>query len=282
MKFLKNNKLTVTVIVLSVSFLMLIGYTATRSEKSATENGVGTVLNSVQGVVYNFNSKVKENLSFILNFSEVKEQNERLTQENNKLKEDEIKYNSLEKENERLRSMLDFKNQRSEYNYVGCDIIGKSGDNWLDGFVINRGSNDGIKTRMIVVTGDGLVGQVTSVGSNWSIIQSLVNENIAVTGLVNSTRENDGVVKGFRDSNDKLLAKLYYLPLDSKIKKGDLILTSGLGGLYPKGIKIGTVLEVEEDKGKLVKNAVIQPSVDFNKLEEVFVVIPKNEREVKY
>lgn len=100
--------------------------------------------------------------------------------------------------------------------------------------------------------------------------------------MVNSTRENDGVVKGYRDSNDKLLSKLYYLPLNSKIKKGDFVLTSGLGGLYPKGIKIGVVINVEEDKGKLVKNALIQPSVDFNKLEEVFVVVPQNDRKVEY
>src|SRR3712207_1148997 len=172
--------------------------------------------------------------------------------------------------------MVDFKEQKSEYNYIGCDIIGKSGENWLDGFVINRGASDGIKKKMVVVTGDGLVGQVTSVGTNWSIVQSIINENIQVAGMVNSTRENDGVVKGFRDYSNKLLAKLYFLPLDSKVKKGDVILTSGLGPFYPKDIKIGTVIEVEEDKGKLIKNAVIEPSVDFNKLEELFVVVPKN------
>lgn len=281
MKFFKN-KLTVTVVVLSVSFLLLIGYTSTRNKKSTAENGIGVALNSVQGVIYNINNKIKNNVSFLLNFSKVKNENEILTSENNKLKDKEIKYDALEKENERLKSMLKFKSTKSQYNYVGCDIVGKSGNNWLDGFVINRGTDDGIKTRMVVVTGEGLVGQVTSVGKNVSIVQSLVNENIAVAGLVNSTRENDGVVKGYRDNNDKLLAKLYYLPLTSKIKKGDTILTSGLGELYPKGIKIGTVIEIEEDKGKLVKNAIIQPSVDFNKLEEVLVVVPTNEREVKY
>ncbi|MCY6370749.1 rod shape-determining protein MreC [Clostridium ganghwense] len=281
MTFFKN-KLTVTVIVLSVSFLILIGYTSKREKKSTAENGIGVVLNSVQGVVYNFNNKIKNNINFVMNFSKVKNENEQLRAENTQLTDKALKYDALEKENERLRKMLNFKNQRSEYEYIGCDIIGKSGNNWLDGFVINRGADDGIKKRMVVITGEGLVGQVTSVGNNWAIVQSLVNENIAVAGLVNSTGENDGVVKGYRDINDKLLAKVYYLPLDSKVKKGDVILTSGLGALYPKGIKIGTVISIEEDKGKLIKNALIQPSVDFNKLEEIFVVVPKNNREVKY
>lgn len=202
--------------------------------------------------------------------------------ENFELKDKALKYDSLSNENARLREMLNFKDQKDEYEYIGCDIIGKSGDNWLDGFIINRGSDDGIKRKMVVVTGRGLVGQVTSVGDNWSIVQTLVNENIAVAGMVNSTRENDGVIKGYRDYNDKLLAKLYYLPLDSKAKEGDIVLTSGLGGLYPKGIMIGTIISIEEDKGKLIKNALVEPSVDFNKLEEMFVVVPKNQREVKY
>lgn len=281
MTFFKN-KLTVTIIVLSVSFLGLIGYTANRGKMSAAENGIGRVLNSVQGVVYNLNNKLRNSVSFIVNIREIKNENELLRKENLELKDKAIGYDALLNENERLTQMLNFKKQRTEYTYLGCDIIGKSGDNWLDGFIINRGLKDGVKDRMIVVTGAGLVGQVTAVGDNWAIVQSLINENIAVAAMLHSTRENDGVVKGYRDYNDKLLAKLYYLPLDSKVKEGDIVMTSGLGGLYPKEIKIGTVIAVEEDKGKLIKNALIEPSVDFNKLEEIFVVVPNNDREVKY
>ncbi|KEI04239.1 rod shape-determining protein MreC [Clostridium botulinum] len=275
MRFLKN-KLTVTVIVLSVSFLILIGYTVGKEKMSTAGNGVGVVLNSVQGVVYKFNSKLKKSAKFMFHFKDVKEENKRLRKENVVLKDKALKYDSLAKENERFKKMVNFKDQRSEYDYIGCEIIGKSGENWLDGFVINRGSDDGIQKKMVVVTGEGLVGQVTSVANKWSIVQSIINENIQVAGMLNSTRENDGVVKGYKDYSNKLLAKLYFLPLDSKVKKGDTVLTSALGSLYPKDIKIGTVIDVEEDKGKLVKNALIEPSVDFNRLEELFVVVSKN------
>lgn len=271
-----KNKLAVTVIVLSVSFLILIGYTVGKEKMSTAENGVGIVLNSVQGVVYKFNSKVKKSVKFIFHFKDVKEENKKLREENAILKDKALKYDSLAKENERFKKMINFKDQRSEYDYIGCEIIGKSGENWLDGFVINRGSDDGIQKKMVVVTGEGLVGQVTSVANKWSIVQSIINENIQVAGMLNSTRENDGVVKGYKDYSNKLLAKLYFLPLDSKVKKGDTVLTSALGSLYPKDIKIGTVIDVEEDKGKLVKNALIEPSVDFNRLEELFVIVSKN------
>ncbi|WP_027624988.1 rod shape-determining protein MreC [Clostridium lundense] len=283
MNFLKN-KLAVTIVVLSVTFLALIGYSYKRDKVSFVENGVGVTVNSVQGIFYNMNSSIKGFMEFFWNFSNVKKENEELKQKNIDLEIKASEYDVVKAENDRLREMLNFKNQTTQYNYVGCDIKGKSGGAFLDEFVINKGRKDGIEKQMPVVTNEGLVGQITSVADNYSIVQTLSNENMAVSGIIQSTRESVGIVKGYKDSNNSKLAKLYYLPLDSKIKKGDVILTSGIGsetsssiaGLYPKGIRIGYVIDIEEDKGRVMKNAVVQPYVDFNKLEEVFVIVPKN------
>lgn len=283
MNFLKN-KLAVTIIVLSVTFLTLIAYSYKRDRVSFVENGVGATVDSVQGTFYNVNSKIKEFTEFFWNFSNVKKENEELKKKNSDLEIKASEYSVVKAENDRLREMLNFKNQTSQYNYVGCDIIGKSGGTFLDEFVINKGRNDGIEKQLVVVTNEGLVGQVISVGNNRATVQTLSNENMAVSGIIQSTRESVGIIKGYKDSNNRKLAKLFYLPLDSKIKKGDSILTSGIGsetgsgiaGLYPKGIRIGYVIDVEDDKGKVMKNAVVQPYVDFNKLEEVFVIVPKN------
>ncbi|MBL4935221.1 rod shape-determining protein MreC [Clostridium sp. YIM B02515] len=281
MAFLKN-KLAVTIIVLSVSFLILIGISVKREKASIIENGAGATLNAVQGFSYKAGNVIKENLSFIFNFSKVKKENEELRAKNSELEQKALESDSLAKENTELREALNFKNQHSEYNYVGCDIIGKSGGNYLDGYIIDKGTKDNIKKGMVVVTARGLVGQVTSTASNWSVVQSISNENIAVSAMVESTNETSGILKGYKDADSKLLAKLYNLPEDSAIKKGDVILTSGYGNLYPKGIRIGQVVDVEEDKGKIMKNAVIEPYVDFNKLEEVLVIIPKDIRDIKY
>ena len=113
-------------------------------------------------------------------------------------------------------------------------------------------------------------------------MQCLSNENIAVAALVQSTRENNGIVKGYKDENNKLLAEIQRLSLDSLIKKDDVIVTSGLGGIYPSGIRIGKVLSVHEDKGEVMKSAIIEPYVNFSKIEEVFIVVPKENREIKY
>lgn len=281
MAFLKN-KLAVTIIVLSVSFLILISYSVKREKVSVVENGVGSSLNTVQFAVYKIGNTVKGSLSFVFNFTNVKKENEALKKENDQLQNELVEYNSLLSENQTLKDDLNFKNQRSEYNYVGCNIIGRSGGNFLDGYIIDKGQKDNIKKGMVVVTSKGLVGQVTSIASNWSVVQSISNENIAVSGMVESTNETNGIIKGYKDENNRLLAKLYYLPLDSNIKKGDVILTSGYGNLYPKGIRIGEVIDIEEDKGKIMKNAVLQPYVDFNTLQQVLIIVPKDIRDIKY
>lgn len=281
MNFLKN-KLAVTIVILSVTFLILITYSIKRENVSVVENGIGITLNSVQSLVYNVNSKIKDSFSFISNISKIKKENEELIKRNIELENKLIDYNTLKSENDRLRGVVNFANQRSEYNYIGCDIIGKSGGGLLDQFMINKGSKDGIEKDMIAITDQGLVGQVISVGTNWGIIESLSNENLQVSGMIESTGENSGIVKGYKNSENQLLAKLYYLPIDSSVKNGDIILTSGLGKIYPKGIRIGYVTDVEEVKGKVEKNATIQPYVDLNKIEEVFIVVPKNKMDIKY
>ncbi|AIY80556.1 rod shape-determining protein MreC [Clostridium botulinum] len=281
MKFLKN-KLAVTIIVLSVTFLGLIVYTVKRENKTVIENGASNALKPAQTLIYKATNRVKETLDFFLNFSEVKDQSKKLTVENEELKSKLIQYSNLEEENERLRSIVNFAEQNNNYNYIGCDIIGYSGGNFLDGYIVNKGENEGIKKGMVVMAAQGLVGQVTSVGSNWSIVQSLINENIAVSVMVESTRESTGYLKGYKDNKNRNLAKVYNLPIDSEIKEGDVIITSGVGMIYPKEIKIGEVTHVEEDKIKVMKSAVVKPYVDFNKLEELFIVSPKDTREIKY
>lgn len=275
MKILKN-KLAVIVILLSVCFLGLIGYSVKKDNISFFEDGIGSVINSVQGVVYKVGNKIKNSAGLIFNLGDIKSENENLKKENEKLKSNATENELLKKENDSLRSMLNFSKINEEYEYLGVDIVGLSGNNFLDGYIINKGENDGIKKGMVAVNGKGLVGQVTDVKENWSIVQSLCNENIAVAGYVLETEESDGIVKGYKGNEDELLAEITGLALDSEIKSGDTILTSGLGGIYPKGIEIGKVTEVFEDKAKVRKTAIVKPAVEFNKVDQLLIVVPKD------
>lgn len=281
MKFFKN-KLAVTIIVLSVTFLGLIIYTSNNAQKGAVSSGVATLTNPLQKVLHNINNKLKTTVDFFLNFSEVKEENKKLTKENIELKNKLIEYDKLKEENDRLREVLNFAASKNNYTYIGSEIIGYSGESFSKGYIIDKGEKDGLAKDMAIISDKGLVGKITSVGTNWAMVEGLISENISVAVMVDSTRETTGILSGYKNYNGENLAVVTNLPINSAIKEGDVILTSGLGQIYPKEIRIGEVISVETDEVKVMKKAIVKPYVDFNKLEEIFAVVPKETRDIKY
>ncbi|MBP3916651.1 MULTISPECIES: rod shape-determining protein MreC [unclassified Clostridium] len=271
-----KNKLAVTIVVLSVAFLGIIIFSL-KNNSNIISSGVGSVISPLQKIIYNANDKLKESFDFFINFSKVKQENKELAAKNAELENQLIEYNRMKDENTRLREMFNYSEAHQNYNYLGCNIVGYSGGNISNGYIIDKGTNDGVKKDMVVITPAGLVGKVTKSESSYSIVQTILNENIAVASMVESTRETTGILQGVTDSKNKNLTILSNIPIDSEIKEGDIILTSGLGGMYPQEIRIGEVVSVEVDSVGIMKKAIVKPYVDFNKLEELFVVVPKEE-----
>lgn len=279
MKPLKN-KLAVTIVVLSVAFLGIIIFSV-KSNSNIISSGVGSVISPLQKIVYTVNDKIKNSFEFFLNFSKVKEENEELKAKNAELENKLIEYNRMKDENTRLREMFDYSEANENYDYIGCNIVGYSGGNISDGYIIDKGTQDGVEKDMIIITSVGLVGKVTKAESNFSIVKTILNENIAVAAMVESTRETTGILQGITDNKKNNQTKLSNIPIDSQIKEGDVILTSGLGGMYPKEIRIGEVVSVEVDSVGVMKTAIVKPYVDFSKLEELFVVVPKEKIDIE-
>lgn len=279
MKPLKN-KLAVTIVVLSVAFFGIIIFSI-KSNSNIISSGVGSVISPLQKIVYNINDKIKGSFEFFLNFSKVKQENEELASKNAELENKLIEYNRMKDENIRLREMFNYSEANKNYNYIGCNIIGYSGGNISEGYIIDKGTKDGVEKDMIIITPVGLVGKVTKAEGNSSIVQTILNQNIAVASMVESTRETTGILQGITDNKNRNLTKLSNIPIDSEIKEGDVILTSGLGGMYPQEIRIGEVVSVEVDSVGIMKTATVKPYVDFTKLEELFVVVPKEKIDIK-
>ena len=274
-----KNKLAVTIVVLSVAFLGII-VLSIKGNSNIISSGVGGVISPLQKIVYTVNEKVKGSFDFFINFSNVKKENEELTAKNAELENKLIEYERMKDENTRLREMFDYSQNNANYDYLGCNIIGYSGGNISNGYIIDKGTKDGVEKDMVVITPAGLVGKVTKASSSFAIVQTILNENIAVAAMVESTDETTGILQGITDSKNKNLTELSNIPIESAIKEGDKILTSGLGEMYPKEIRIGEVISVEVDNVGIMKRAVVKPYVDFNKLEELFVVVPKEEVDI--
>lgn len=272
MQQFKKFKWLILVIALSVVSIVSIAATSKDNNVGTIQNIIATPINKIQEFIYQGTAGIRKFASSIKEYKEVIADNERLLEENQELKAKLDVYKERERRYEEFEKMFEFKSSVMDFEYVATEITGISGNNYLNGYIINKGNNDGIEVRMVAITSDGLVGQVTSVGKDWAKVQTLANENIAVAGYVERTEQTNGLVTGYKDENNRILARIELPSLEADIKPGDIITTSGLGGIYPKGIKIGEVIEVYEDKSKVTKYGVIKPYVNIDKLSEVFIV----------
>ncbi len=226
----------------------------------------------VQGFASRAGTSTADFFQGLFAFKRLQEENRVLRQE--MATRENLRYQVLElqKENARLREMLDF-TERSEYELLPAEVIARDPSNWFETITINRGSAHGITKDMAVITSQGLVGNILKVSKSSSRVLLLTDSRRAVSALVVRSREpgDIGIVEGF--SGDNFSLRMSNLPPEANIQPGDSVISSGLGGVFPKGLMIGTILETGLDQYGLLQQALILPSVDFNRLEEVFIVM---------
>lgn len=213
-----------------------------------------------------FNSIGKEFKAVILYHHHFIE-NKKLSKEVEHLKQWLIQAQELYLENLRLQKILYFKH-RSSYNLVAAKVIGRDPSYWTSVIIVDKGKRDNIKQNQAVINYAGLVGKVIEAGDSVSKAMLLNDPNLGVSAIVQRTRQ-EGLVSGTLEN--QLIMR--YLPPESDIKPGDVVLTSGLTGLFPKGIFIGTVVEIGKEFSGLSLYCLVKPAVDFAKLEEVLVLI---------
>jgi rod shape-determining protein MreC len=185
----------------------------------------------------------------------------------------------LQKENEELRNLLSFKEQFTQ-EFVGCNIISKDPGNLFEIFTIDRGSKDGISVNDPVVNSSGLVGRVSRVDLLSSKVISIIDAESSVSVRLSKTRDIV-MLKGDAQLRTQGLCRLDYIPPDVDVAVGDKVETSGMSSLYPRGIIIGEVVEVIRNEGQFDYYAIVKPSVDFRRLEEVAVIKVTAEQEKK-
>jgi len=177
----------------------------------------------------------------------------------------------FETENQRLRLLLELKDQ-VQYDTLPAQVIGRDLSGWSQIIIINKGTKHGITQDMQVVSGQGIVGKVIETGLFSSKVQLLIDKRSRIGGIMQKSR-----IVGLVEGTGKDYLILNYLPRDENVFVNDLVLSSGLGGVYQKGLVIGTIKGIHEAKFGLYKYADIMPSVSFHKLEEVLVILKPKE-----
>lgn len=234
------------------------------------ERALRSALAPVQGFVQGISDRFKGMLAGIVELQELREENQRLKEE---LERREFVYSLLQEiraENTRLLKLMNFQGTIPQYDTLAARIIAREPGNWYNTVTINKGTRDGVEVDMSVITYRGLVGRTTSVTSGQAEVLLLLDQRSAVGGMLQSTRET-GIVRGFAGEEETL--RMIYLPRDAEVQVGDNVITSGLGGVFPKGLVIGTVADVKTEEYGLAQYAVIEAAADFEHLEEVLVIL---------
>ncbi|MFH0886826.1 MAG: rod shape-determining protein MreC, partial [bacterium] len=176
-------------------------------------------------------------------------------------------YESLIRENEILRAQLDFKRRNYRMRMLPAEVIGRSPSQWFDSVIIDRGSVDGIRPDMVVVSPDGLVGRIFDVGRASSKVMMITDPNSSVSSVARSSRDV-GVIVGAGAN----MLKMKYVASSAVIKEGDPVITSGASEVFPQGLKIGVITKVFKREYDLFQDVEITPAVDFSRLEDVFII----------
>ena len=256
---MKKNKTSLVGTIISIILLILIVILsniggASNIFREVMSRGFLSIQNGFFAVKNNvFSSQSEKN-----DIRTLKENNTKLNKENTALKEKLREYEVVKSENEKLKDFMNLKNKYSDYQTVPAAIIEKSITNYDKVVIINSGEVD------------GLVGYIIEVNKKTSKVQLITDTASTVSGNI-STAESSILLKGQLDKNDTIKAS--YIPTEATVLQGDEVYTSGIGGIYPKGILIGKIKDVINTKNESDRYANVETSVNFNKLVNVLVIV---------
>jgi rod shape-determining protein MreC len=269
-KLFKSKFFWLLLLVIIVSLAVMNATAAQRSNITFLEKVIRDTYVPLQSGVSSFRNNWDGWTAVFSDKHHLQQQVKLLEAENSRLSMENQSLQEYKQESFRLRKMLNFDNaNREKYDLLPAHLIARSPNNWYECITIDRGSRQGVEKGMPVISPGGLVGRVGSVSENSAQVSLITDREMAVGAIIQKTRETNGIVEGLGDNNQ---LRMINIPYYSKINEGDRIISSGLSATYPPGINIGMVAEVSREPNGLLLVAMIKPAVDFNKLEEVFVI----------
>lgn len=266
-----RNKFIMAIAVITATVVLLVAVSNIGGPNNPVANVVRTIFYPAQMLVTKVTSSVNDFTVFIWEMQSYKGENERLVSEINELKKESRSIEDYKEENERLSSLLTLKEQITDYETEAAQVISYGGGNWYDSIQINKGTKHGLAIENIVITTDGVMGQITEIGKNWAKVSTIINPDNAVG--VRIIRTSDiAIVEGDILLSQQAQCKMSFISKGASIVIGDILETSGLGGVYPSGLSVGKVREIKSDNTGTLQYAVIEPFVNFDKIHEVLVI----------
>ena len=273
MYFFQKNKFKIMFIAATVLLAVIISadYVSDSKKAGGFADFAGGALSPVQGCVTSASGSVSGFFNYLKNMKGYEKENEKLKEYVAQLEDEIRKTESLKSENKRLRSLLELKQNQTEYKTVAADVVAFSTGGFSKSYTINKGLKDGITENCAVITPYGLVGYVVEVGRSWAKVCAITDASVSVSASIERVG-NTAIVQGDMSLMEKGMCKMTYVSKEAGLEVGDYIQTSGSGGIIPAGIYIGKVKEIKNDVTGVSQEAIIKPGVDFSNIDEVLVI----------
>ena len=266
----KNRTGVIGTIITIVVLICLVAITNINNEKFFhIGNVIAKVIIPIENGLTYLKNKIEGNDTFFVEVKNIKAENEALKQKNTELQQKNMAMEVLKAENNNLKEYLKLAENYNQYEIIPGYVISRDFSNYESNIIINIGKKQGIAENMVVVSAEGVVGCIDSVTDSSAKVKILTDTTSSVSARSNSGAETI-LCRGMLEQ--KNILKGVYLEPEDKVAAGDIIETNGLGGIYPKGLRIGEVSEVIETKNLSERYILIKTYVDFSKLDNVAVI----------
>ncbi|MFC4022642.1 rod shape-determining protein MreC [Oceanobacillus longus] len=275
MQFFRNKRLFILLIGFIV-LVALIGYSFKDRENLTTvEKFINDTVGWTQNVIHTPVTFVTDIVTNIKDFKNTYDENQLLKEQLSQYKSLIYEVQDIEEENEELRDLLGISESVRDYDPIQATVISRSPERWVEQVTINKGEQDGVRSNMVVITAEGMVGKIQSTSEFTSTVQLLTgfDQYNRISATISREDENDifGMIEGFDEETNSLLFRIIE-ESEKDLEEGELVVSSELGGEFPAGLPIGTVKEVVSDQYGLTRIAMIDPAADMYDLRNVIVV----------
>lgn len=270
--YLKKNGIRMGIIVIAVAIIIGFSSAARSGEVSFLQNATGVLEAPIKKVLSSAVNWFDTIYGYLYKYDSLQAENESLRSQLAEAQQSARDGISASEENTRLRQLLELREKHTDYELESCKVVLWSSSNWSSSFTISKGESSGIELNDPVITEYGVVvGQVTELGETWATVSTLIDVDMSVGAYVGQSGSS-GMSVGEFALMKKKQAKLSYLAEGAQIFVGDEVLTSGSGGAFPAGLLIGTITNVQTEAGGQIEYGLIEPECNYDSLVQVFII----------
>lgn len=270
--FFRHNGILILVVAFLLAAVLAVASALMPAAPSLLGNALGVVTAPLRSGVNAVSGWFQDLYDRNANYDALVEENQQLKQEIAKLQEEAREGQSAAAENEQLRELLNLQEKRKDFEFESATILSRSATSWESSLTLSKGSIHDVEAGDCVIDSLGnLVGVVSKVGVNWCSVVTLLDPELEMGALIFRT-DSAAILEGDFGLMPEGKLKLSYLPDNDQLISGDVVLTSGKGGVYPSGLVVGTVDEVRTEESGMSRYAVLTPAADLNSLTQVFII----------